>query len=245
MPEYRSGRRRRRSRSGRRGSDHRNEQSYKTPSKSKPKGFLGWLKKLFGLSGSKAQASENGGSRRGIEQGRNGSGTGQRSQRQPSRSSRRDAAVETAEDTPEASSATAAPSRRKAELLEVTTPRLYVGNLGYEITESDLFDLFSQAAPVKNVEIARDRENERSKGFGFVEFSSVEDARVAQAKLNGYELAGRPLLVSGAKAPASRRTVSSAAATVRAAADKTEGSELMSPTSAESASAEKDSETKR
>lgn len=83
--------------------------------------------------------------------------------------------------------------------LEVTTARLYIGNLSYDAAESDLFDLLIQAAPVRNVEIARERRSNRSKGFGFAEMETLEGAKMAQAKFQGYELMGRNLVISGAK----------------------------------------------
>ncbi len=85
------------------------------------------------------------------------------------------------------------------EQTEVTTPRLYVGNLSYDSSESDLFDIFSQSGGVRNVEIAMDKKTHKSKGFGFVEMDSVTSAEAAQKKLNGYQLMGRELLVMGAK----------------------------------------------
>jgi hypothetical protein len=85
------------------------------------------------------------------------------------------------------------------EVTEVTTPRLYVGNLSYEASESDLFDLFSQAGGVRNVEIAMDKKTHRSKGFGFVEMESVTVAEAAQRKFHAYHLMGRELIVMGAK----------------------------------------------
>jgi len=88
---------------------------------------------------------------------------------------------------------------KSMEQTEVTTPRLYIGNLSYDSSESDLFDLFSQTGSVRNVEIAMDKKTHRSKGFGFVEMDSVTSAEAAQKKLNGYELMGRELLVMGAK----------------------------------------------
>lgn len=83
--------------------------------------------------------------------------------------------------------------------LEVTSGRLYIGNLSYDAAESDLFDLLVQAAPVRNVEIARERRSNRSKGFGFVEMETLEGAKLAQSKFQGYELMGRSLVISGAK----------------------------------------------
>lgn len=90
-------------------------------------------------------------------------------------------------------------SSSASSLLEITSNRLYLGNLSYDVAESDLFDLLSQVAPVRNVEVARERRSSRSKGFGFVEMESVEGAKAVQAKFHGYELMGRALVISGAK----------------------------------------------
>jgi hypothetical protein len=88
---------------------------------------------------------------------------------------------------------------RKPETVEVTTPRLYVGNLSFEATESDLFDLFNGVGQVQNAEIVTYRHNERSKGFAFVQMQSVEEAKRAVAELHDKEFLGRKLVVSGAK----------------------------------------------
>jgi RNA recognition motif-containing protein len=92
------------------------------------------------------------------------------------------------------------PERSKALDIvpEVNGPKLYVGNLAYEVSESDLFDLFSKVGAVKNAEIVRDR-NMNSKGFGFVEMESLESAKAASDKYHKSELMGRQLIVSGAK----------------------------------------------
>jgi RNA recognition motif. (a.k.a. RRM, RBD, or RNP domain) len=82
---------------------------------------------------------------------------------------------------------------------EITSPKLYVGNLAYEAAESDLFDLFSKVGAVKNVEVAMDRHANRSKGFGFVEMETLETAKEAAAKLNRTDFMGRQIVVSGAK----------------------------------------------
>lgn len=90
-------------------------------------------------------------------------------------------------------------SRDDASLIhEVVTPKLYVGNLSYDLVESDLFDLFSKVGQVKNVEIVRDRHS-NSKGFGFVEMHSIETAKEAAEKLHRADVGGRQLVVSGAK----------------------------------------------
>ena len=82
---------------------------------------------------------------------------------------------------------------------EITTPKLYVGNLAYEAAESDLFDLFSKVGAVKNVEVAMDRRANRSKGFGFVEMETLDTAKQAAEKLNRTDFMGRQIVVSGAK----------------------------------------------
>jgi RNA recognition motif. (a.k.a. RRM, RBD, or RNP domain) len=94
---------------------------------------------------------------------------------------------------------------RKPERIEVTTPRVYVGNLSFDATESDLLELFSGVGSVQNVEIVSNRETHRSKGFGFVQLNSVDEAKRAVAELHDKEYMGRKLVVSGAKAaPESR-----------------------------------------
>ncbi len=94
--------------------------------------------------------------------------------------------------------------RPEPEPQEITTPKLYVGNLAYEAGESDLFDLFSKVGHVKNVEIAMDRRANRSKGFGFVEMEVLETAKEAAEKLNRIDFMGRQIVVSGAKMERSR-----------------------------------------
>jgi RNA recognition motif-containing protein len=86
----------------------------------------------------------------------------------------------------------------------ITTQRLYVGNLSYDTTESDLYDAFTRYGVVKNVEVIIDRRTQRSKGFGFVEMETMADARKAAAAMHRIEFMGRTIVVGGAKAdPAS------------------------------------------
>jgi hypothetical protein len=82
---------------------------------------------------------------------------------------------------------------------EITSPKLYVGNLSYDAAESDLFDLFSKVGAVRNVEVVLDRQSNRSKGFGFVEMEELETAKQAVDKLNRTDFMGRQIVVSGAK----------------------------------------------
>jgi len=77
--------------------------------------------------------------------------------------------------------------------------KLYVGNLSYNATGSDLEQLFSQHGTVKSAEVIADRDTGRSKGFGFVQMGSDDEAQAAIAALNGQEHDGRALTVNEAK----------------------------------------------
>ena len=74
--------------------------------------------------------------------------------------------------------------------------KLYVGNLSYDLTESELNDLFSQKGEVLTVRIITDHQTNRSKGFGFVEMSSEEDCEAVISAFNGHDLKGRPIKVN-------------------------------------------------
>jgi hypothetical protein len=88
---------------------------------------------------------------------------------------------------------------RKPEAIEVTSPRLYVGNLSFDATESDLFELFNGVGHVQNAEVVSYRHNQRSKGFAFVQMQTIEEAKRAVEELHDKEFLGRKLVVSGAK----------------------------------------------
>jgi RNA recognition motif-containing protein len=77
--------------------------------------------------------------------------------------------------------------------------KLYVGNLSYATSSSDLEQLFSQHGTVQSAEVISDRETGRSKGFGFVQMGSDEEAQAAIAALNGQQHDGRNLTVNEAK----------------------------------------------
>jgi RNA recognition motif-containing protein len=77
--------------------------------------------------------------------------------------------------------------------------KLYVGNLSYDVTSSDLEQLLSAHGTVQSAEVISDRMTGRSKGFGFVEMGSDEEAQAAIAALNGQEHGGRALTVNEAK----------------------------------------------
>ena len=77
--------------------------------------------------------------------------------------------------------------------------KLYVGNLSYNTTGSDLEQLFAQHGSVTSAEVIQDRDTGRSKGFGFVQMGSDSEAQAAIAALNGQQHDGRALTVNEAK----------------------------------------------
>jgi RNA recognition motif-containing protein len=82
--------------------------------------------------------------------------------------------------------------------------KLYVGNLPYETNEADLEALFAQAGPVESVNVIRDRETGRARGFAFVEMQTDEGAQQAVTTLNEHNFGGRRLTVNEAKPQAPR-----------------------------------------
>ena len=77
--------------------------------------------------------------------------------------------------------------------------KLYVGNLPYNTADADLQSMFSAAGTVKSAQVIKDRESGRSKGFGFVEMSSAEEANAAISMFHGKDFNGRPLTVNLAR----------------------------------------------
>lgn len=77
--------------------------------------------------------------------------------------------------------------------------KLYVGNLTYDTSDSDLQRLFEEFGTVASAQVIADRETGRSKGFGFVEMGSDQEAQAAINALNGKEVGGRALTVNEAK----------------------------------------------
>lgn len=77
--------------------------------------------------------------------------------------------------------------------------KLYVGNLSYDINKNDLEQMFAAHGTVTSAQIITDRETQRSKGFGFVEMSSDQEAQAAIAALNGKSIDGRALTVNEAR----------------------------------------------
>ncbi len=83
--------------------------------------------------------------------------------------------------------------------------KLYVGNLSYRVTSEDLFEYFSQVGTVESANVVHDKETGRSKGFGFVEMATKEEAFEAIAKFNGQEYDGRHIIVNEARPRAENR----------------------------------------
>jgi RNA recognition motif-containing protein len=76
---------------------------------------------------------------------------------------------------------------------------VYVGNLSYEATDAELQTLFAPHGTVRSAQVIMDRDTNRSKGFGFVEMDSGDEATAAIAALNGQEIDGRALTVNEAR----------------------------------------------
>lgn len=77
--------------------------------------------------------------------------------------------------------------------------KLYVGNLSFSVTSGDLEDYFGQAGTVESAKVIEDRDTGRSRGFGFVEMSSAEEASAAISQFNGQDFEGRNLIVNEAR----------------------------------------------
>lgn len=87
----------------------------------------------------------------------------------------------------------------RAERQEATSTRIYLGNLSYDATESDLEDLFKGVGAVRKVEIVYNKATHRSKGYGFVDMAHLDEAKRAIEVLHDQFFMGRKLIVSGAK----------------------------------------------
>jgi len=79
------------------------------------------------------------------------------------------------------------------------TKKLYVGNLPYNTTETELRALFEQVGEIADATVITDRETGRSKGFGFVEMVTEEGAQEAIRRFNGFSMGSRPLTVNEAR----------------------------------------------
>ena len=82
--------------------------------------------------------------------------------------------------------------------------KLYVGNLGYDVTDDQLREMFGPYGGVQTAQVITDRDTGRSKGFGFVEMGSDQEAQAAIAGMNGQQANGRSLTVNEAKPKESR-----------------------------------------
>jgi len=77
--------------------------------------------------------------------------------------------------------------------------RLYVGNLAYSVGDDDLLQIFEQYGVVRSAQVLKDRETQRSRGFGFVEMENDDEAENAIASLDGSDHGGRRLTVNEAR----------------------------------------------
>lgn len=82
--------------------------------------------------------------------------------------------------------------------------KLYVGNLPFSVTDESLGEMFAQVGQVTSAKVIMDRDSGRSKGFGFVEMNSDEEAANAISQFNGQDFNGRPLTVNEARPMAPR-----------------------------------------
>jgi cold-inducible RNA-binding protein len=82
--------------------------------------------------------------------------------------------------------------------------KVYVGNLDYGVTDEELSSFFSEAGEVVSASVITDRHSGRSKGFGFVEFGSSEEAKAAIEMFNDKDMNGRNIVVNEARPPKPR-----------------------------------------
>ena len=87
--------------------------------------------------------------------------------------------------------------------------KLYVGNLTYSLTEDQMREVFAKHGEVKDVVIIKDKMTQRSKGFGFVEMSSDQEASNAIDQLNGKNIDGRNIMVNEAREREPRKVANS------------------------------------
>jgi len=77
--------------------------------------------------------------------------------------------------------------------------KVYIGNLGYGVTDGDLTKMFEPHGSVESAQVIMDRDSGRSKGFGFVEMRTDQEAQAAITAMNGQDVGGRALTVNEAK----------------------------------------------
>ncbi|KAI8818017.1 RNA binding motif protein 39b [Fimicolochytrium jonesii] len=91
---------------------------------------------------------------------------------------------------------------------EAPITRLYVGSLHFNLTESDLKDVFEPFGPIDRVDVAKDADTGRSRGFAFIHYRNPADAKQAMEKMNGFELMGRAIRVGHTEKVTSTTTAS-------------------------------------
>lgn len=134
----------------------------------------------------------------------------------------------------------AARSKRRATSVPPTkNARLYVGNLSYEATESELEDLFKGFGHVRSVEVIYNPRTYKSKGYAFVEMVNMEDAKRAAEVLHGQPFMGRELMVSAASEKTERpETEVTPAETTAETTAEAPAAEALAPAEAPAAPAE-------
>ena len=85
------------------------------------------------------------------------------------------------------------------------TKKLYVGSLSYSVNDAHLEAIFNKVGTVESAKVIMDRDTGRSKGFGFVEMASEEEAQTALTELNGATIDGRAMMVSLARPQTDRK----------------------------------------
>ena len=85
--------------------------------------------------------------------------------------------------------------------------KLYVGNLAYAVTDNDLARMFEPHGTVESAQVIMDRESGRSKGFGFVEMKTDQEAQAAMTAMNGQSAGGRILTVNEARPRSETRSM--------------------------------------
>jgi RNA recognition motif-containing protein len=101
--------------------------------------------------------------------------------------------------------------------------KLYVGNLAYTVTDNELARMFESHGTVESAQVIIDRESGRSKGFGFVEMKTDQEAQAAMAAMNGSEAGGRILTVNEARPRSESGRVGAGAGAPRGGFGRTSG----------------------
>ncbi|MEM9281363.1 MAG: hypothetical protein AAGA96_06020 [Verrucomicrobiota bacterium] len=132
---------------------------------------------------------------------------------QPKRKARKKSNRNTATRKPPLSQPATSTRRKERPKTEVTSGRLYVGNLTYATTEEELEELFRGFGNVMSAEVVTNSKTQQSKGFAFVEMSSIDEAKRAVEILDDQDFNGRRLTVSGARSSGPRDQAEDADAT--------------------------------